>query len=110
MGLTRVELAGRVVKPPMLAVTPRGRAVLRLCVDCGEEPEHLLLEVVFVNKAANELARLLTTGHRIHALGSLTAIGKGAGRQQIEVMATEVALDQPRTGSGNKSGFTGRAF
>ncbi len=57
MALIRIELSGRVVKPPKVGLTPSGRAVLRLSVDCGEDPEHLLIEVVLVDNAARDLAR-----------------------------------------------------
>ncbi len=93
MGLTRIELSGTVVKPPMLAVTPSGRAVLRLSVDCGEEPEALLLDVVVVDQGARDLARSLSKGQRIRAVGSLKALRRGAlggSRQEIEVIASEI--------------------
>jgi single-stranded DNA-binding protein len=101
MGRTRIELSGTVVKPPMLAVTPGGRAVLRLSVDCGERPEHLLLDVVMVDGAARELARLIGAGQRICAAGVLRAQRRstaGISRQQIEVVANEIATEQPGSG------------
>jgi single-stranded DNA-binding protein len=94
MGRTRIELSGRLVKPPMLAVTPTGRAVLRLSVDCGEEPEHLLLDIVLVDETARDLARGLSVGEQIRATGTLKALRRGndavAARQQVEVIASEV--------------------
>jgi single-stranded DNA-binding protein len=94
MGLTRIELSGRLVKPPLLGVTPRGRAVLRLSLDCGEEREPLLLEVVVTDETARDLARALTIGQRVRATGSLKAVRRGtpagSGNQQLEVVASEV--------------------
>jgi hypothetical protein len=98
MGLTRIELSGRVVKPPMVAVTPSGRTVMRLSVDCGEEPEHLLLDVVVIDEAARDLARVIRTGQRICATGALKALRRSnpvaASRQQIEVIASEIVPEQ----------------
>jgi hypothetical protein len=97
MGLTRIELIGTVVKPPRLGATPSGRAVLRLSVDAGEGPEHLLLELVFVNEAARDLARRLIVGRRIRASGTLRPVRRSAieiaGRQQIEVVVGEISIE-----------------
>lgn len=98
MGLTRIELSGTVVKPPMLGATPNGKAVLRLTVDCGEEPGHLVLDVVMVDESARDLARQVQAGQQIRAAGTLKAIGRGgpvnASRRQIEVIACEIAPGQ----------------
>ena len=95
------------VKPPNIGVTPSGRAVLRLSVDCGEDPEHLLLEVVLVDNAARDLARSLGAGRRIRAAGTLRAVWKGtlraAGRQQMEVIASEIVPEQVSGESGNEA-------
>ena len=107
MALIRIELSGRVVKPPTIGATPSGRDVLRLSVDCGEDPEHLLLEVVLVDKAARDLARTLGAGRRIRAAGTLKAVWRDplgtAGRQQIEVVASEIIPEQVGGGSGNEA-------
>lgn len=106
MELTRIELTGKVVKPPMLAVTPSGRAVLRLSVDCGEQPESLLLEVVVIDETARDLARTIGTGQWIRAAGTLKALRRGAlgagSRQQIEVIASEIVVDQSGVESVNE--------
>ncbi len=107
MARTRIELSGMVVKPPMLAVTPGGRAVLRLTVDCGEEPEHLLLDVVMVDGATHELARVIGAGQRIRASGVLRAQRRataGISRQQIEVVASEIATERPGSGCTARAG------
>jgi len=107
MALIRIELSGRVVKPPQIGVTPSGRHVLRLSVDCGQDSEHLLLEVVLVNNAARELARTLGAGRRIRAAGTLKTVRRGllgaAGRQQIEVVASEITPEQVGGESGNEA-------
>ena len=98
MALIRIELSGTVVKPPKLGVTPSGRDVLRLSVDCGQVPEHLLLEVVLIDNAARHLARTLGAGRQIRAAGTLRAVRRGslgaAVRQQIEVIASEIVPEQ----------------
>jgi single-stranded DNA-binding protein len=105
MAPTSIELSGRVLDPPGIGVTPNGRDVLRLSVDCGEAPERLVLEVVMVDGAARDLARSLTAGRRIRASGKLRARSRevlgGAGRQQIEVIANEIV---PEQASGDAAG------
>jgi hypothetical protein len=100
MGRTRLELSGIVVKQPMLGVTPGGRAVLRVGVDCGEAPDHLLLDVVLVDEAARELARVLKPGRHIRAAGKLMASGRknlvGAGRHQVQVIADRLLPNRLR--------------
>jgi Single-strand binding protein family len=107
MELIRIELSGRVVKPPKIGVTPSGRAVLRLSVDCGDDPEHLLLEVVLVDNAARDLARMLGAGRRMRAAGTLRAVWRGplgaAGRQQMEVIASEIVPEQVGGKSGSEA-------
>lgn len=104
MGLTRIELSGRLLKPPMLAVMPSGRALLRLSLDCGEEHAPLMLEVVVMDEAARDLARTLSAGQLICAAGSLRAVRHGTraglGCQQLEVLATEVHPEPFANGSG----------
>jgi hypothetical protein len=72
--------------------------VLRLTVDCGDEPQRLLLEVVMADSTARGLARTLSAGQRIRASGTLKAVGRGAvgavGRQQIEVVASEIVPER----------------
>lgn len=86
-------------------MTPSGREVMRLSVDCGEDPEHLLLEVVLVDNAARDLAHRLRAGGRIRATGTLKAVQRGhlgaAGRQQIEVVASEIIPEHVSFESGN---------
>ncbi|MGO9060553.1 MAG: single-stranded DNA-binding protein [Candidatus Binataceae bacterium] len=106
MGRTRIELSGRLIRPPLLAVTPSGRAVLRLSLDCGEEREPLLLEMVVMDEAARDLARTLNAGQRIRAAGSLKAVRRGtvigSGYQQLEVLASEIYPEQVESGSANE--------
>jgi single-stranded DNA-binding protein len=110
MGRTRIELSGRLVKPPMLGATPSGRAVLRLSVDCGEEPEHLLLDVVLVNETARDLARMLSAGEQVRVVGALKALRRSpaavAARERVEVIAVEVAPEYPGR-APRRSGFGG---
>ncbi len=110
MGLTRIELRGRLLKAPILGVTPSGRAVLRLSVDCGEEHSPLLLEVVLMDEAARDLARSLNAGQWIAAVGSLKAVRRGAlgspGHQQLEVVASEVHPGQFESGFGKEVDLT----
>jgi hypothetical protein len=112
MGRTRIELSGTVVKPPMVAVTPGGRAVLRLTVDCGEPPEQLLLDVVMVNQAVHGLARAIDAGQCIRACGTLRVQRRagtaGIARPQIEVSATEIVTEQPGSASAALPGGPGR--
>jgi hypothetical protein len=107
MGLTRIELSGRLLKAPVLGTTPSGRAVLRLNVDCGEEHSPLLLEIVVTDEAARDLARSLRAGQWIGAVGSLKAVRRGAlggfGHQQLEVVASEV---HPESGFGKEVDLT----
>jgi primosomal replication protein N len=107
MALIRIELSGTVVKPPTIGVTPSGRDVLRLSVDCGQASEHLLIEVVLVDNAARDLARTLSAGRQIRAAGTLKAVRRGplgaAGRQQIEVIASEIVPEQVSAKSGNEA-------
>jgi len=102
MGLTRIELRGRLLKAPILGVTPSGRAVLRLSVDCSEEHSPLSLEVVLMDEAARDLARSLSAGQWIAAVGSLKAVRRGtlggSGPQHLEVVATEVHPGQLERG------------
>ena len=109
MGQTRIELCGRLLKAPVLGVTPSGRAVLRLSVDCGEEHSPLLLEVVVMDGAARDLVRSLSAGQWISAVGSLTAVRRGSvggtGHQQLEVVASEVHPGQFESGFRNENGL-----
>ena len=102
MGLTRIELSGRLLKAPILGMTPSGRALLRLSVDCGEEHGPLVLEVLVMGDAARDLARALSVGQWISAVGSVRAVRHGAlgsGRhQQLQVVATEVHAGQFESG------------
>ena len=105
--LIRIELRGKVVRPPQIGVTPSGREVLRLGVDCGQDSEHLLLEVVLASNAARDLARRLSVGRQIRAAGTLKAVRRGhlgaAGRQQMEVVASEIVPEQVGGESGNEA-------
>ncbi len=91
MGQTRIELNGRLARPPILSVTPSGRPVPRLVVDCGVDPDPLLLDVVLVDEAARELARDLAAGQKIRATGTLRAVRRAMASPRIEVMAHAVA-------------------
>jgi Single-strand binding protein family len=110
MALTRIELSGRLLKPPVLGATPSGRAILRLSLDCGEEPELLPLEVIVMDEPARDLSRILRAGQRVSAVGSLRAVGRvaagGRGRQQIEVIASEVRCGQPGIGLAERIDFS----
>jgi primosomal replication protein N len=110
MGLTRIELSGRLLKAPIMGVTPSGRGLLRLSVDCGEEHAPLMLEVLVMGDAARELARSLSAGQWISAVGSLRAVRRGAlggpGHQQLQVVAAEVRAGQFESGFG-KPGVLG---
>jgi hypothetical protein len=97
MALTRIELNGKLIKPPRLGATPSGRAVLRLSLDCGEADEPLPLDVVVMDQEATDLARALSAGQRIWAAGSLRAVRRGtlAGAgHRIEVIANQVRPEQ----------------
>jgi hypothetical protein len=107
MAPTRIELSGRLVKPPRLGSTPSGRAVLRLSLDCGEVGEPLPLDVVVTDQEAHRLARELGAGQRICAAGSLKAVRRGslaggATHVQIEVIAGTVRLE--RSGPDSDAG------
>jgi primosomal replication protein N len=105
MALTRIELSGMLVKPPLLSVTPGGRNILRLSVDCGQRPEQLVLDVVVMDDAARDLARTLAIGRHVRAVGSLKAVRRrspaSSGHLQIEVIASEVGPEQLDGGSGH---------
>jgi Single-strand binding protein family len=112
MGRTRVELIGKLVKPPILGATPSGRAVLRLSVDCGEAPERLLLDVVLIDECGRDLARILNAGDHVRAVGALRALRRTtaavSARQQFEVVALEVIPEQPGNAAGDRAGLRER--
>lgn len=112
MGRTRIEFSGRLIRPPTLGVTPSGRAVLRLSVDCGEERDTLLLEIVVMDGAARDLARTLSAGQRIRAAGSLKAVRRGSlagpGYQQLKVLASEVHPEPVESGSAKETDLVAR--
>jgi primosomal replication protein N len=95
MVAVRVELCGRLIKPPALRVTPAGVAVAHLIVDCGERPGELAMAVVFTGEEARTLAATFKDGQAVNVRGVLHARG-GTNREgglrtpRFEVLAHEV--------------------
>lgn len=91
----RVELCGRLLKPPVLRVTPAGAAIAHLSVDCGERPGELAMAVVLTGEEARTLAASLKDGQPVNVRGVLRVLG-GTNREggvrtaRLEVLAHEV--------------------
>ena len=92
MAPTRIELSGRLVKPPHLGSTPSGRAVLRLSLDCGAAGEPLPLDVVVTDHEARQLARDLTAGQRIWATGFVNRGAAALGHRLVRAASRRVAF------------------
>ena len=94
MGRTRVELWGHLVKPPELRVTPSGRPLLHLTLECGSVSEPLALEVTMTGEESRRVAAALKPGHKLQVVGSLKAIVRrdkaGLRMHQVAVVATEI--------------------
>jgi primosomal replication protein N len=107
MAPTRIELSGTLVKPPLLSVTPGGRDILHLSVDCGQRPEELVLQVVVTDDPARDLARTLAVGRHVRAVGSLKAVRRRSpatpGHPQFEVIASEVGAEPADGGFGYRN-------
>jgi single-stranded DNA-binding protein len=93
MASNTIELRGRLVNHPELRTTPGGMSVLRLAVDCGEDGEQLRLDVVMVGEQARARAAGLRSGQEIRVSGRLRSAkpaNSGFGRNEIEVLATDI--------------------
>jgi single-stranded DNA-binding protein len=99
----RIELCGRLIKPPALRVTPAGVAVAHLIVDCGERPGELAMAVVLTGEEARILAATLKDGQLVNVRGVLRVLS-GTNREgglrtsRLEVFAREV------TAAGGEAG------
>jgi single-stranded DNA-binding protein len=95
---TRIELTGRLIRKPVMRVTPAGTATLSLELDCSENHEALVLKVVRVGAEAAELARQLRQGSRVRATGKLRLGRASAGPgTKIEVLADRLTSEPEET-------------
>jgi primosomal replication protein N len=94
-GGNRIELWGRLVNAPQLRITPGGRPVLKMIVECASEGEKLRLEVVMSGDEAREFAAL-ASGREVHVAGSLRNVARrtrsGIDDARVEVVAREIRL------------------
>jgi primosomal replication protein N len=67
----RIELEGRLLKPPELRITPAGTPVLRFTVDCGAPGEELRLGIVMTGESALAAKPLLEPGREVKVIGRL---------------------------------------
>lgn len=91
----KVELCGRLLKPPVLRVTPAGVTVAHLMVDCGERPGELAMAVVLTGEEARTLAATLKDGQAVNVRGVLRVLAGtnrevGVRTSRLEVLAREV--------------------
>jgi single-stranded DNA-binding protein len=92
VGRNRVELWGRIVGKPELRVTPAGTPVLRMMIDCAEQPGELGLTVVMTGEGASAAGAGLESGTPVNVIGSLRALRRQHKSGLIET-AYEVAAD-----------------
>ncbi len=94
MARNRIELWGELSHQPELRLTPTGKTLLRLKVDCGEPGEDLRLDVVMAGEAGREVGSNLKAGQQIWVAGALRAIRRnsrsGLREQQLEVVASQI--------------------
>jgi primosomal replication protein N len=90
----RIELWGSVAESPQLRTTPAGTTVLRLTVDCGEQPGELVLPVMMVGAKANAFGASLTHGSKVIVRGALQAALRrgrsGIAQSTLEILAGEI--------------------
>jgi primosomal replication protein N len=87
----RVELSGRLIGEPELRITPAGTPVLRILVECGDDPERLTLGVVMAGEQGRTAFAALKRGGDVEVGGRLRmAMARAAGGAGVEVVATRI--------------------
>lgn len=91
----RVELCGRLIKAPVLRITPAGTPIVRLVVDCGATGAEFMMDIVMTGEAVREVAQRLKVGVTVEAVGSLRQVrSRAAGgltQRQVEVLAEKIS-------------------
>lgn len=77
-------------------MTPAGSRTLRLQIDCGDDGDHLILQVVMAGDDTAELARSLRVGQRVRATGTLRTLLSDRvyrAKLSLEVVANSITRD-----------------
>lgn len=96
----RIELEGRVVGQLELRVTPAGTPLLRLRIDCGDQPGELVMAVLMAGREARILAAQLKANSMVRLAGVLRVQKESPVRSPngpaLVIMAHEIRLIEAR--------------